>query len=33
VPVVIARAIGFDVMQALAQARSISSQLGIITYQ
>src|SRR6476661_9700860 len=33
VPVVIARASGFDVMQALAKARRISSQLGIITYQ
>jgi propionate catabolism operon transcriptional regulator len=33
VPVVIARASGFDVMQALAKARRISAQLGIITYQ
>jgi len=33
VPVVIARASGFDVMQALAKARRISPQLGIITYQ
>ena len=33
VPVVVARASGFDVMQALAKARRISAQLGIITYQ
>jgi propionate catabolism operon transcriptional regulator len=33
VPVVIARASGYDVMQALAKARRISAQLGIITYQ
>ena len=33
VPVVVARASGFDVMQALAKARRISPQLGIITYQ
>lgn len=33
VPVVTARASGFDVMQALAKARRISSDLGIITYQ
>ncbi|TKW74468.1 MAG: propionate catabolism operon regulatory protein PrpR, partial [Bradyrhizobium icense] len=33
VPVVVARASGFDVMQALAKARRISPQLGIVTYQ
>jgi propionate catabolism operon transcriptional regulator len=33
VPVVVARASGFDVMQALARARRISPQMGIITYQ
>ncbi|MET0963829.1 MAG: propionate catabolism operon regulatory protein PrpR [Noviherbaspirillum sp.] len=33
VPVVVARASGFDVMQALAKARRISAQMGIITYQ
>ncbi|WP_194711245.1 propionate catabolism operon regulatory protein PrpR [Noviherbaspirillum soli] len=33
VPVVVARASGFDVMQALARARRISTQMGIITYQ
>ena len=33
VPVVVARASGFDVMQALARARRISPQIGIITYQ
>ena len=33
VPVVVARASGFDVMQALARARRISAQMGIITYQ
>ena len=33
VPVVVARASGFDVMQALAQARRISAQMAIITYQ
>ncbi|HCY63783.1 MAG TPA: propionate catabolism operon regulatory protein PrpR [Oxalobacteraceae bacterium] len=33
VPVVVAKASGFDVMQALARARKISSDIGIITYQ
>lgn len=33
VPVVVARASGFDVMQALARARRISAQMGVITYQ
>lgn len=33
VPVVIAKASGFDVMQALARARKVSTQLGLITYQ
>ena len=33
VPVVVARASGFDVMQALAKARRISAQMAIITYQ
>jgi len=33
VPVVIARASGFDVMQALARARRISSEIAIVTYQ
>ncbi len=33
VPVVIAKASGFDVMQALARARKISPEIGIITYQ
>ncbi|MFL6716920.1 MAG: propionate catabolism operon regulatory protein PrpR [Burkholderiaceae bacterium] len=33
VPVVVARASGFDVMQALARARRIAPQMGIITYQ
>ncbi|HTD03073.1 propionate catabolism operon regulatory protein PrpR [Undibacterium sp.] len=33
VPVVIAKASGFDVMQALARARKVSSELGLITYQ
>jgi propionate catabolism operon transcriptional regulator len=33
VPVVIARASGFDVMQALARARRISSEIGLISYQ
>lgn len=32
-PVVIAKASGFDVMQALARARRISSEIGVITYQ
>jgi len=33
VPVIIAKASGFDVMQALARARKISPKIGIITYQ
>lgn len=33
VPVVIARASGFDVMAALARARKITSAIGLITYQ
>ena len=33
VPVIIARASGFDVMQALARARKISTEIGLITYQ
>jgi len=33
VPVIIAKASGFDVMQALARARQISPAIGIITYQ
>ena len=33
VPVVIARASGFDVMQALARARQISPAIGLINYQ
>ena len=33
VPVVIAKASGFDVMQALARARQITPDIGIITYQ
>nr|WP_245844887.1 propionate catabolism operon regulatory protein PrpR [Noviherbaspirillum humi] len=33
VPVVIARASGFDVMQALARARKISDQVAVVTYQ
>lgn len=33
VPVIIAKASGFDVMQALTRARQISAQIGIITYQ
>ncbi|MBD2784343.1 propionate catabolism operon regulatory protein PrpR [Xenorhabdus sp. DI] len=33
VPVIIAKASGFDVMQALARARQISSRIGVITYQ
>ncbi|MGZ8321182.1 MAG: PrpR N-terminal domain-containing protein, partial [Telluria sp.] len=32
-PVVIAKASGFDVMQALARARRVSSRIGVITYQ
>ena len=33
VPVVIAKASGFDMMQALARARRISERIGVITYQ
>jgi propionate catabolism operon transcriptional regulator len=33
VPVVVATASGFDVLQALARARRVSSRIGIITYQ
>ncbi|MFZ6814284.1 propionate catabolism operon regulatory protein PrpR [Undibacterium sp. Rencai35W] len=33
VPVVIAKASGFDVMQALARARRVSPDIGLITYQ
>ncbi len=33
VPVIIAKASGFDVMQALARARKVSPAIGIITYQ
>ncbi|MBR7801235.1 propionate catabolism operon regulatory protein PrpR [Undibacterium fentianense] len=33
IPVVIAKASGFDVMQALARARKISRQIAIVTYQ
>ncbi len=33
VPVIIAKASGFDVMQALAKARKISPDIGMITYQ
>ena len=33
VPVVIAKATGFDVMQALARARRVSDRIGVITYQ
>jgi len=33
VPVITAKASGFDVMQALTRARQISSAIGIITYQ
>jgi len=33
VPVIIAKASGFDLMQALARARKISPHLGVITYQ
>ncbi|HJW54753.1 MAG TPA: propionate catabolism operon regulatory protein PrpR [Burkholderiaceae bacterium] len=33
VPVVIAKASGFDVLQALARARKITSEIGLITYQ
>ncbi|MFZ6863163.1 propionate catabolism operon regulatory protein PrpR [Undibacterium sp. Ji67W] len=33
VPVIIAKASGFDVMQGLARARKVSDEIGIITYQ
>jgi len=33
VPVILAKASGFDVMQALTKARKISSKIGLITYQ
>lgn len=33
VPVIIARASGFDVMQALTRARKITTSIGLITYQ
>lgn len=33
IPVIIAKASGFDVMQALARARKVTPQIGIITYQ
>ena len=33
VPVVIAKASGFDVMQALARARRVADRIGVITYQ
>ena len=33
VPVIIAKASGYDVMQALARARRISPQIGVVTYQ
>ncbi|MDE2429858.1 MAG: propionate catabolism operon regulatory protein PrpR, partial [Burkholderiales bacterium] len=33
VPVVIARASGYDVMQALAKARKVSPEIGLISYQ
>jgi transcriptional regulator, propionate catabolism operon regulatory protein len=32
-PVVVAKASGFDVMQAMARARKITSEIGIVTYQ
>ena len=32
-PVVVARASGFDMMQALARARRVSTRIGVITYQ
>jgi propionate catabolism operon transcriptional regulator len=32
-PVVVAKASGFDVMQALARARRVSERIGVITYQ
>lgn len=33
IPVVTAKASGFDVMQALARARKVSKEIGLITYQ
>jgi propionate catabolism operon transcriptional regulator len=33
VPVVVAKASGFDVMQALARARRVSKRIGVISYQ
>ncbi|MBB5392080.1 MULTISPECIES: propionate catabolism operon regulatory protein PrpR [unclassified Herbaspirillum] len=33
VPVIVARASGFDVMQALARARKLTPRIGLITYQ
>ena len=33
VPVIIAKASGYDVMQALARARRISPHIGVVTYQ
>ncbi|VXB18677.1 propionate catabolism operon regulatory protein PrpR [Massilia sp. 9I] len=33
VPVVVAKASGYDVMQALARARRVSNRIGVITYQ
>jgi propionate catabolism operon transcriptional regulator len=33
VPVVVAKASGFDLMQALARARRVSERIGVITYQ
>jgi len=33
IPVVLAKASGFDVMQALARARKITTQIGMISYQ
>ncbi|KAF1046337.1 MAG: Propionate catabolism operon regulatory protein [Herbaspirillum frisingense] len=33
VPVIVARASGFDVMQALARARKITRRIGLVTYQ
>ena len=33
VPVIIAKASGYDVMQALARARRVSNRIGVITYQ
>src|SRR6476661_9066840 len=32
-PVIIAKASGFDVLQALARARRISAEIGLVTYQ